>query len=74
MGVAHLLEPAETSVNESRGEAVDEFLDNDEAEFERMEYEVTQSDFEMFGGYSDFIEGYAPRRSRRTSTYVSPHE
>ena len=29
---------------------MDEFLDNDEAESERMEYEVTQSDFEMFGG------------------------
>lgn len=53
---------------------MDEFLDNDEAESERMEYEVTQSDFEMFGGYSDFIDGYAPLRSRRTSTYVSPHE
>ena len=53
---------------------MDELLDNDGTESERMEYEVTQSDFEMFGGYSDFIDGYAPRRSRRTSTYVSPHE
>jgi len=53
---------------------MDEVIDNDETESERMEYEVTQSDFEMFGGYSDFIEGYAPRRSRRTSSYVSPHQ
>lgn len=53
---------------------MDEFMENDETESERMEYEVTQSDFEMFGGYSDFIEGYAPRRSRRTSSYVSPDE
>ena len=53
---------------------MDEFLDDDETDSERMEYEVTQSDFEMFGGYSDFIEGYAPRRSRRTSSYVSPYE
>jgi|DEB0MinimDraft_4_1074332.scaffolds.fasta_scaffold42740_1 hypothetical protein len=53
---------------------MDELMENDETESERMEYEVTQSDFEMFGGYSDFIEGYAPRRSRRTSSYVSPDE
>jgi len=53
---------------------MDELMENDETESERMEYEVTQSDFEMFGGYSDFIEGYAPRRSRRTSSYVSPHQ
>ena len=53
---------------------MDEFLDDDKTDSERMEYEVTQSDFEMFGGYSDFIEGYAPRRSRRTSSYVSPDE
>ncbi|MGA0270864.1 MAG: hypothetical protein ACO3ME_11255 [Ilumatobacteraceae bacterium] len=53
---------------------MDELIENDETESERMEYEVTQSDFEMFGGYSDFIEGYAPRRSRRTSSYVSPDE
>ena len=53
---------------------MDEFLDDNEAESERREYEATQSDFEMFGGYSDFINGYTPRRSRRTSTYVSPHE
>ena len=53
---------------------MDEFLEDNESDSERMEYEVTQSDFEMFGGYSDFIDGYAPRRSRRTSTHVSPHE
>gem|GEM_PF-2945464 len=53
---------------------MDELMENDETASERMEYEVTQSDFEMFGGYSDFIEGYAPRRSRRTSSYVSPDE
>ena len=53
---------------------MDELIDKDDAESERIEYEVTQSDFEMFGGYSDFIEEYAPRRSRRTSTYVSPDE
>ena len=53
---------------------MDELIENDETESERMEYEVTQSDFEMFGGYSDFIEGYAPRRSRRTPSYVSPDE
>jgi hypothetical protein len=53
---------------------MDELIENDETDSERMEYEVTQSDFEMFGGYSDFIEGYAPRRSRRTSSYVSPDE
>ena len=53
---------------------MDELIENDETDSERMEYEVTQSDFEMFGGYSDFIEGYAPRRSRRTSSYVSPHQ
>lgn len=44
---------------------MDELIETDEAESERIEYEVTQSDFEMFGGCSDFIEGYAPRRSRR---------
>ena len=53
---------------------MDEFLEDSESDSERMEYEVTRSDFEMLGGYSDFIDGYAPRRSRRTSTYVSPHE
>ncbi len=53
---------------------MDELIDNDDAESERIQYKVTRSDFEMFGGYSDSIEGYASRRSRRTSTYVSPDE